>query len=470
MTEPTTDPASRSGPGTNRFYFAAWRWHFYAGLYVVPFLMMLAVTGLIMLWFTAIAPEYGDRIPVTPQATALSVTEQAAAAIAAHPGGTVVQYIAPYDAATPALVKLDLADGARMLAVDPYTGSILRDRLHAGTWNEFATAIHGELLIGGNGGIGDLLIEIAASLALLLVATGLYLAWPRKGRPVREMLIPSFKMKGRPVWKSLHTVVGTWTALILVVFLISGLSWAGIWGGKFVQAWSTFPAEKWDAVPLSDATHASMNHDARETVPWALEQTSMPASGSAVGVTGVPDGTTVELASIVALGRSIGFDGRFQVAVASGETGVWTLSRDSMSYDSPDPTADRTVHVDRYTGKILADVKYEDYSVPGKAMAVSIAFHEGMMGTWNLVLNVAFCLAVIFITVSGVVMWWKRRPPGLRLGAPPSPAEVPFPKGALPIVVGLSMLFPVLGLTLLAVALLDWLVLSRIPALRNTLN
>jgi len=29
----------------NRLYFATWRWHFHAGLYVIPFLLMLAITG-----------------------------------------------------------------------------------------------------------------------------------------------------------------------------------------------------------------------------------------------------------------------------------------------------------------------------------------------------------------------------------------------------------------------------------------
>ena len=26
--------------GAHKLYFAAWRWHFYAGLYVIPFLVM----------------------------------------------------------------------------------------------------------------------------------------------------------------------------------------------------------------------------------------------------------------------------------------------------------------------------------------------------------------------------------------------------------------------------------------------
>ena len=54
-----------------------------------------------------------------------------------------------------------------------------------------------------------------------------------------------------------------------------------------------------------------------------------------------------------------------------------------MSYDGASPTLDRTVHVDQYTGKVLADVRYADYGVAAKAMAVGIALHEGQLGWWN---------------------------------------------------------------------------------------
>ena len=48
-------------PSSRRFYFTAWRWHFYAGLYVAPFLMMLAVTGLIMLWSAVFVGRDGEK-------------------------------------------------------------------------------------------------------------------------------------------------------------------------------------------------------------------------------------------------------------------------------------------------------------------------------------------------------------------------------------------------------------------------
>ncbi len=157
-----------------------------------------------------------------------------------------------------------------MLAIDPYSGRVHQDVPQAGTWNEFATNIHGELLIGGNGGAGDFIIEIAASLGVIMVITGLYLWWPRNGGGWREAMLFRRGAGGRAMWKSLHSVTGFWISVILLFFLLSGLAWAGVWGGKFVQAWSTFP-EKWDNVPLSDQTHAGMNHGAMKEVPWALE-------------------------------------------------------------------------------------------------------------------------------------------------------------------------------------------------------
>jgi len=48
----TTDTNAQPDGRANKFYFIAWRWHFYAGLYVIPFLMVLATTGLIMLWIS----------------------------------------------------------------------------------------------------------------------------------------------------------------------------------------------------------------------------------------------------------------------------------------------------------------------------------------------------------------------------------------------------------------------------------
>lgn len=462
----TVPDGAAANSRANLFYFIAWRWYFYAGLYVIPFLVMLATTGLVMLFVSSTTELNGERSHVTVSGQPLAPSALQMAAEKTVPGGTAVQYIAPMGEDRVAVFRVDKGDAATTAVIDPYSAEVIntfpwRDGLY-----DFANEIHGTLLIGN---VGDRLIEAAASLGILMVVTGLYLHWPRNGRDAASLIVPNLSARGRSLWKSLHGVVGFWMSIVLLVFLVSGLSWAGIWGGKMVQAWSTFPAEKWDTVPLSDKTHADMNHGASKEVPWGLEQTPIPASGSLAGTQAVATPVTID--KVAEFAGSLGFPSRFQISLPRGADGVFTISHDSMSNDGPDPTADRTVHIDRYTGNVLADVPYADYSAYAKMMAWGIAFHEGDLGAWNKALNTLFCLSVIFLSASGVVLWWKRRPVGAgRLAAPPRPSDTPIWTTAAVIVVLIGIAFPVAGAVLLSVVLLDLLVIRKISPLKRALS
>jgi uncharacterized iron-regulated membrane protein len=47
------------------FYNLAWRWHFYAGLFVAPFMILLAITGIIYLFKPQLDPlMYRDLMVV----------------------------------------------------------------------------------------------------------------------------------------------------------------------------------------------------------------------------------------------------------------------------------------------------------------------------------------------------------------------------------------------------------------------
>jgi uncharacterized iron-regulated membrane protein len=446
-----------SGAPSTALYRAVWRWHFYAGLYVVPFLLILACTGLIMVYGNSVETFLGKKYYVAPGGDRISLVDQAAAAKAAIPGGEVSLFVSPRDDDRASIFLVNADDQAHVVSVDPHDGKMLGTIVKDDTWFYWAENIHGTLLIGD---IGDRLQEIAAGLGVVLVVSGLYLWWPRNGRSLGRALIPDIYAHGRILWKNLHMTAGFYMSIVLLLFLVSGLSWSGVWGEKIFQAWSTFPAEKWDNVPLSDKKHKDMNHGASKEVPWALEQTSMPASGSEAGAAGIPEGTPVTLDSVAAFAKSIGFNEQFRVNLPGGDEGVYTISADSMDADTTSPTGDRTIHLDQYTGKILADVRYADYSLAGKAMAVGIALHEGTMGLWNTLLNTVFCLGVVFMCVSGVVMWWKRRPAG-RIGVPLYPKDYRIPRGILGIAVAVSALFPLTGIGIVLFAIIDLLLPRR---------
>lgn len=470
MKNPASSITTTPGTTASRFHAVAWRWHFYAGLYVVPFLLMLALTGLVMVFFTGFQTRLGPAVTVNVPAdqAPLAVSVQAQAVLALRSQATLREYIAPPtpDRASWFVVASDGVSEA--VAVDPYTARVMTLVDKDDTLFSWAERIHGTLLIGD---VGDRLIEIAAGFGIVMIATGLYLWWPRGGTRWAQVLVPDLRLKGRLWWRSLHASVGFWLSAVLFVFLLTGLSWTGVWGAQVVQPWGSFPAAKWDAVPQSDATHASLNPAGGHEVPWGLEQTPLPASGSAAGVPGVPAGQPVNLDAVATLAHSLGFKGQHHIQLPRDETGVFTLSADTMSGDLANPTHDRTVHVDRYTGRVLAEVAFADYPLVAKAMAVGIALHQGDLGLWNALLNVVFCLAIVFLCVSGVVMWWKRRPSGSwRMVAPPAPKNLKLWKGGALVMCAVALAFPLSGAVLIAVLLVDGLVVSRLPGLRTALS
>ena len=461
--------APDAGTKPSSFHAVAWRWHFYAGLYVVPFLLMLALTGLVMVFFTGFQTRLGPVVTVNVADHApLPVSAQAQAVLELRSQATLREYIAPAtpDRASWFVVARDGANEA--VAVDPYTAQVLQLVDKDNTWFAWAEKIHGTLLLGD---VGDRLIEIAAGFAIVMIVTGLYLWWPRGATRWSSVLLPDLRLKGRLWWRSLHASTGFWLSAVLLAFLLTGLSWTGVWGAQFAQPWGTFPAAKWDAVPQSDVTHASLNTNGQHEVPWGLEQTPLPASGSRAGVAGVPAGQPVNIDTVAALAKQLGFNGQHHIQLPQGDTGVFTLSADTMSGDLGNPTQDRTVHVDRYTGRVLAEAAFADYPLLAKAMAVGIALHQGDLGLWNAVLNVLFCAAIVFLCVSGIVMWWKRRPKGSwRIVAPPMPRDQALWKGGAVVMCVLALAFPLTGAVLLVVLLLDGLVVSRLPSLRRAIG
>jgi uncharacterized iron-regulated membrane protein len=410
-----------------------------------------------MLYGNSIETFLGAKHYVAPGGERASLTEQSRAALAAIQGSSLKLVVNPASPDRATVFVLNSEGGNVVVSVDPHGPAVVGTIVKDDTWFYWANNIHGTLLIGK---LGDRIVEVVAGLGIILVLTGIYMWWPRNGRSLARALVPNSYARGRALWKELHVSFGFYMSIVLLFFLVSGLAWAGIWGERIVQAWSTFPAEKWDNVPLSDKTHASMNHGAMKEVPWALEQTPLPVSGSASGVAGLPEGTPVDIDTVSALARAIGFEGQFRVNVPQDEDGVFTISADSMDGDTTNAIGDRTVHVDRYTGRVLADVDFADYSLAGKAMAVGIALHQGNLGALNTMLNLLFCVFVLFMCVSGVVMWWKRRPAG-QFGAPRYPRDFRAPAAILAIAAAVCAAFPLTGLGVAFFAVVDFLLPKR---------
>ena len=461
-------------PGRGRrFYLAAWRWHFYAGLCVLPFLFVLAASGLAMLASKPLDRYLqSDLLAVAPIGEALAPSEQVAAVAAEYPHAELLTFRASASATESTRIDVapqHVADGhgghgeSTNLAVfvDPYSGTVLGELDADSTAYAWAKALHGTLLLGI---AGDYLIEIAAGFGVLLIASGFYLWWPRDGRGLRQALLPAVATAGPRRWRNVHAALGAWLAPLLLFFFGSGLAWTPFWGGELVQTWSSLPGERFTA-PISDTTHATLNHGAHQEVPWAVEQTPLPASGSSGGTPGVDSRGPPTLDDVVAHARAAGF-ATFRVHWPRGENGVWTIASTTIAGDTQDPFGDRIVHLDAATGNVLGAVEFADYSPMGKFMAAGIPLHQADTGAVNLVVNVLFCLCVLAMGVAAIAAWWTRRPSGARRLVPPPLRDERAWRGAVALMLVVSLAFPLVAATIAAVLVLDVLVLSRVRALK----
>jgi uncharacterized iron-regulated membrane protein len=471
--------SATQSPG-NRFYRTVWRWHFYAGLFVIPFMLILAATGIIYLFKPQLdAAMYHNLMFVSPGTTALPYTEQVQSAQNVYPDATVTQItpnVAPDRSTEVLLTTAD--ERSLMVFVNPYTGQVLGDRDEDNNLQAIARKIHGELLIGK---LGDYLVELAACWGLVLLISGLYLWLPRNKFSVSGTLIPRLWSKNKRVfWRDLHAVPGFYGILLIGFLILTGLPWTGFWGDAFAKVWGTFPAQMWDDIPTSTVLTGSLNQRG-QVVPWAVEQLPMPQStasghenhanhgdaGSTSAQAGIASGTTVDLNSVIALAQAKDAPPGFSVTLPEGEAGVYTVS----AFPN-DPTQEVTMHIDQYSGQVLADVRWKDYGLVPKAVEMGTAIHMGKyFGLANQLLMLVAALIVMLLSITGSVMWWQRRPQesGL-IGAPAMPPYVQNWRIPLAIVAILGLAFPLVGLSLVIVLLLDYFALSRIPALKRIFN
>ncbi|NNB30236.1 PepSY-associated TM helix domain-containing protein [Pseudomonas fragi] len=442
---------------TPSFYNLAWRWHFYAGLFVAPFMILLALTGIIYLFKPQLDPLlYDHLLTVTPTHHGLSADEQLSRVQTAYPQGHISQYLPPINRERSGQFVLSSAGRELNVFINPYTGQILGEQDAKLNLQAVARALHGELMIGT---LGDRLVELAAGWGVVLVVSGLFLWWPR-GQSAAGILWPRLNRRGRVLWRDLHVVTGFWGAALLLFMLISGMTWTGFWGKQYADLWNRFPVAMWNDVPKSDIEARSLNSATRQTVPWAMENTPMPVSGAhaehmahAAHSSG-PAAPGITLQAVVDTATARQVEPGYSITLPTTASGVFTIA-----VFADDPRNDATLHVDQYTGTVLADVRWQHYGNVARATEMGVMLHEGkLFGPLNQIVMLLVCLMILLSSVSGLVIWWKRRPQG-GLGVPPLRHDLPTWKTGVAIMLALAIAFPMVGASLIAVWGLDRLLL-----------
>jgi uncharacterized iron-regulated membrane protein len=235
---------------------------------------------------------------------------------------------------------------------------------------------------------------------------------------------------------------------------------------KGKQAWTIGGA------PASGDEHAEHHHA-------AMAAGTMPAGAIPAGMHRMPDGTlmagpamsAVSISEIVAEAKSRHLPFPVIVTPPGGAqpfggkaSGGWSVRSDTQNRPLR-----VTLTFDPTSGRETSREGFADKHVIDRVVGYGVAWHEGQLfGLVNQLIGVLTALMLATLSVSGFLMWRKRKPDQV-LGAPPMPNEKVLDK-LVPVLLILAALLPLLALSLVVVAIFEKLLLPRIPNLSRWLG
>lgn len=453
-----------NAPGirTERWYRAIWRWHFYAGLLCVPFVLWLSVTGGLYLFKPQIeAALYAPyRHVAQGPAPMLRPDAIAARAVDAVPGSVLHKYVlprAPDDA-----VEVLVGKGGEDVRVwiHPQTGSVLYKVPEEDRLMPVVFRLHGELLAGD---FGSALVETAACWTIVMLVTGLFLWWPRKalgqagggpGRGLGGVLWPRLRRGRALFWRDLHAVTGLWITLGALFLIASGLPWAKVWGDylKDVRSLTATASERQD---WSAGSIAETRRRAEADAAMRAMMAEHAGHGGAAAMHTAPDRPALD--AVVIRAATLHFAAPVELSPPTTPGAPWQVRSQAENRprrDSAQVTADGTLAgVQRFADRPWID----------RAIGYGVAIHEGAWaGLANQIVNLAVLAGLVMLSASSVVLWWRRRPTG-KLGAPPSLAPLRHSWALVGLVGMLALLMPMFGLTLGLAVASEWVITRAFP-------
>ncbi len=478
----------------SRRWRTLWRVHFYSGMVALPFILLMALTGLVILYTQPIHDlTQGDLRTVKDTGEWISFDQQDQNVETAFPDNAVVSMTLPTDSTHSTLFGLD---NDHVAFVNPYTGEVLGQTDPGGGIVGLSNRLHGFLnnnqrmislptvsALWDDGPvmrdyvIGDLLLEVMGVWVMVLAASGIYLWWPRKSRNAgatkngRTLFGLRFGKKGRAKWRDMHAVGGVALCVVLLITLFSGMAWSTYWGSNFTALANEISPNVWVDAPASTlGTRGDLDRLGNK-IPWNTGDVAIPASYATEPNGELP--APLSLDNVVAIAQQEGMKPGYSVFFPDNSTlddvGNPIYGSFTLSNSWPRKTGEaRDVFIDQFSGSKLDEMNAYGYGSVSYAMDSVVSWHMGTQ--WGLATRIfmtALCVLAIWSVVSAFVMYWKRRRPGTA-GLPRRPRNVRMGWGLWLIIGGLAIVFPVWGVSAAAILLLDRFVIRTIPKLRST--
>jgi uncharacterized iron-regulated membrane protein len=440
-------------------YRTIWRWHFYAGVFSIPFILWLSTTGAIYLFRPQIETwldrPYDHLAIGSVHATPV---EQVEAALRAVPGTNFHYWAMSRRADSASQIVIGKAYKEYRVYLNPATLQILKIDNEDKRPMNVLFYLHGELLLGDR---GSNIVELAASWAIVLLLTGVYLWWPRQSQRLAGVLYIRLHQGSRIFWRDLHAVTGILIVWYALFILLTDLPWASFWGGYLTKAKSLAATHL-----VQQDWGTGKGFEIQQRVQRdANSMAGMQMFGATASAMSASDVSLEPLNRLVPRAQELHLAWPVQVAPTDSPNGLWTVRTDTQN--RPLRT---TLYFDPTTGAIVKQEPFSQQPLVDRLINICIAMHEGQLFGWiSQMLGLTAALGLITLSISAIVMWWRRRKVGV-LGAPLPIGKPRWSFALVTAVLALAIYLPEMAISLAMILLLERMVFSRMPAVRRWLG
>ena len=259
-------------------------------------------------------------------------------------------------------------------------------------------------------GVRNLWIELTAVWIVVLLASGIYLWWPRAIQAAKPLLTIRCNSGGRVRWRDLRALTGVVIAIIMIGHILSGMTWSRYWGENWRAFSSTVaPPAEIDA-PSTPAKMGDYDRLGRR-IAWAA--TDDPVYASA------PDGPgpqRLSFADIDRIAKGESMVPGYAIMAPSDSTqgaGGETLDGSYTVVNAwPQKLSEqRTLYLNQFTGQTITNATAAQDGALSRLTSFGIAMHMGnQFGLLTRISATIACLGVLTSVITGLLMWWKRRP------------------------------------------------------------
>lgn len=430
------------------------RVHFFAGLFVGPFILIAAVSGgLYALTPTIEKVVYSHELTATSNLIGMPLADQIRAAEAYVGSGASLVAVrpAPEPGATTRVMFADETlpeSTTRAIFVDPATTQVRGDLPVYGTSGalpvrHWISDLHRSLHLGAP---GRWYSELAASWLGIVALAGLGLwigRFVRSRRGRRDLLRPNRSHRGYRRLSGWHSAVGIWVVVGALFLSATGITWSTFAGANV----SDLRAAIGGATPSLDTSL-----DGTATAGGAHAEHGGAAPGQP---TGAANPATFD--AVLAIAKRINVNtGDVEIRPPSAPGTAWVVQEIHRSF----PTEVDAVAIDGSTMQVVDRVDFADFPLLAKLSRWGIDLHMGsMFGLVNQLVLFALAVGIAALVVLGYAMWVKRRPTR-GVAAPPARGALRgapwWGVGAVVVVaVVIGAVLPMVGYPLAAFVVLD---------------